>query len=448
MIFQWVDKLNESNSRKHKEAVIAQCLTSAQLGDESAQRFLGYAKMAYNPWITFGVKQIPESDLAENNKDLLDDLNWFDDLTAGLISRELTGHVARDAILTAMQKMSAETWNKVCRPVLIKDLRCNVTEKTFNKILAGTPYEIPVFSAQLAEDGTELPAYMKGKKHLNVKLDGVRVLAFVDATKCILYSRNGIPFENFEVVERELVNVFWTRYQWHNPRSKGVVFDGEIVSRDFNATMKHARVKGSKKGKAEPVYHVFDMIPVEDFDRTYYNVPQSTRTKNLGRVIPASFNSEVVKLVPHVEVDLDTAEGREVMDQFMADAIANKFEGIIVKDINAPYECKRSVSWLKIKPTITVDLECVGFEEGTGRNRGRLGAFIFAGEDHNKSIRVNVGTGYSDKDREYFWEHRDQFIGCIGEIEADKISENQDGTFSLRFPRFVRWRGLTPGVKL
>lgn len=445
MISQWVDKLNESNSRKHKEATIAQCLASAQLGDETAQRFLRYAKMAYNPWITFGVKQVPE---AGGNGATDDNLVEFDTVAAGLISRELTGHVARDAIAKAMQLVSVDTWNKVCRPVLIKDLRCNVTEKTFNKVLAGTPYEIPVFSAQLAEDGTEHPAHMKGKKHLNVKLDGVRVLAFVDDTKCILYSRNGIPFENFEVVERELLDVFWPRYRLHNSRSAGVVFDGEIVSRDFNDLMKHARVKGSKKGKSKPVYHVFDMIPVEDFDRTYYNVPQSTRTKNLGRVIPISFNSEVVKLVPHVEVDLDTAEGHEILNRFLTDAIANKFEGVMVKDADAPYECKRSVWWLKIKPTITVDLECVGYEEGTGRNLGRLGAFIFEGLYNGSNVRVNVGTGYSDQDRAHFWAIRDELVGCIGEIEADKVSENKDGGFSLRFPRFVRWRGFKPGVKL
>lgn len=444
MIFQWVDKLNESNSRKHKEAVIAQCLASAQLGDKIARRFLHYVRLTYNPWITFGVKQVPESESAAAQ----DDFTVFDDVTSSLISRALTGHAARDAIVDAMSTITAATWNKVCRPTLIKDLRCNVTEKTFNKILAGTEYEIPVFGAQLAEDGTEFPAYMTGRKHLNVKLDGVRVLAFVTEHKCVLYSRNGIPFENFEVIEQELLAQFWPRYQQHNPRSQGVVFDGEVVSRDFNDLMKHARVKGAKKGKAAPVYHVFDMIPVEDFDRGYYNASQATRTNHLGRVIPASYNSSTVKLVPHVEVDLDTAEGREVMDRFMADAIAQKFEGIMVKDVDAPYECKRSVSWLKVKPTITVDLVCIGYEIGTGRNRGRLGAFIFEGEDHGRSIRVNVGTGYSDKDREYFWEHREQFVGCIGEVEADKVSENKDGTFSLRFPRFVRWRGLTPGVKL
>ncbi len=57
-------------------------------------------------------------------------------------------------------------------------------------------------------------------------------------------------------------------------------------------------------------------------------------------------------------------------------AIENKYEGIMIKDPDAAYECKRSIAWLKLKPFIEVSLEVVDLEEGTGRNAGRLGAII------------------------------------------------------------------------
>jgi DNA ligase-1 len=149
-----------------------------------------------------------------------------------------------------------------------------------------------------------------------------------------------------------------------------------------------------------------------------------------------------------LDVNLDTAEGHDIMRRFAQDAVAQGFEGIMIKDLGAPYECKRSSFWMKWKPTITVDLTIVGFEEGTGRNAGRLGAIVCEGVDNERNIRVNVGTGYSDSDRDEFWASRDQLLGVIGEVEADAVTQNQDGSYSLRFPRFVRFRGFEPGEKL
>jgi DNA ligase-1 len=120
----------------------------------------------------------------------------------------------------------------------------------------------------------------------------------------------------------------------------------------------------------------------------------------------------------------------------------------MIKDLDAPYECRRSTFWMKWKPTITVDLNIVGFEEVTGRNAGRLGAIICEGVDDDRSIRVNVGSGFSDVDRDGYWDSRDKLLGNVVEVMADAVTQNQDGTYSLRFPRFVRFRGFEPGEKL
>jgi ATP-dependent DNA ligase len=49
-----------------------------------------------------------------------------------------------------------------------------------------------------------------------------------------------------------------------------------------------------------------------------------------------------------------------------------------------------------------------------------------------------------------FWQHKDDLIGRIVEVRADAITQNQDTTdeYSLRFPRFLRFRGFEPGEKL
>jgi hypothetical protein len=89
---------------------------------------------------------------------------------------------------------------------------------------------------------------------------------------------------------------------------------------------------------------------------------------------------------------------------------------------------------MKWKPVITVDLNIVGFEEGTGKNLGRLGAIVCEGVDNDRRINVNVGSGLTDSDRDSFWADRDQLLGRVVEVKADAVTQNQDGTYSLTVP--------------
>jgi DNA ligase-1 len=93
-------------------------------------------------------------------------------------------------------------------------------------------------------------------------------------------------------------------------------------------------------------------------------------------------------------------------------------------------------------------LEVTDVEEGTGRNVGRLGALVCSGQDDGKQITVNVGSGFSDDDRTEFWNSRSSLIGQVVEVRADAVTQNQDGTFSLRFPRFLHFRGFEHGEKI
>jgi DNA ligase-1 len=155
-----------------------------------------------------------------------------------------------------------------------------------------------------------------------------------------------------------------------------------------------------------------------------------------------------VSVVGHELVDLDTDEGQVRYKEINAKAIVGGYEGIMLKDPEAGYECKRSVAWLKLKPFIEVSLEVVDVEEGTGKNNGRLGAIVCEGVDDGKSIRVNVGSGFTDSDRDSFWNSRNKLPGQIVEVRADAVTQNQDGTYSLRFPRFKGFRGFVAGEKI
>jgi len=215
--------------------------------------------------------------------------------------------------------------------------------------------------------------------------------------------------------------------------------DGEVIGNSFQELMRQARRKTDVQAE-DSVFNVFDIIPLAAFREGHWNAQLSKRIKILESLRPVVDTMPNVELLPHLLVDLDTSEGRDQLDRYAADQVEAGFEGIMIKDLDAPYECKRSTSWMKWKPTITVDLEVVDVEEGTGRNKGRLGALVCQGHDDGRDISVNVGSGFSDGDRTDLWNDRDLVIGRKVEILCDVITKNQDGTYSLRFPRFVRFR--------
>jgi DNA ligase-1 len=440
----WIRDLESSDSRIHKEKVIEKALMASKLGSSNAQCFLFNCYQAYNPFFVFGVKQVPET------VGLTDKPNpWpkFWAMLEGLRTRSLTGHNAKTAIEFMSEQFDSEEWNGLCRRVIIKDLRCGISEKTLNKVLGKTEWNIPVFTCQLATDSEKHTGKMVGKKRIEQKLDGVRVLAVVTKTSISLYSRNGKPFENFPHIVETLYNINNMFAKLHQTYKTGFVLDGEIIGESFQALMKQAQRKSDAETK-DMVYSVFDIIPMDDFGRGYWNAQQYKRLTMLEEYRAVFDATDCVRIMDGIEVDLDIAEGHDVMRRYAEDAVDAGFEGIMIKDLDAPYECRRSTFWMKWKPTITVDLNIVGFEEGTGRNAGRLGAIICEGVDDDRAIRVNVGSGLSDANRDEYWSARDELLGDVIEVEADAVTQNQDGTYSLRFPRFVRFRGFEPGEKL
>ena len=440
----WIRDLEASDSRLHKESVIEKALMAAKLGSSNAQCFLFNCYQAYNPYYVFGVKKVPET------KDLTGKSNpWpkFWAMLEGLRTRSLTGHNAKTAIEFMSEQFDSVEWNGLARRVIIKDLRCGISEKTLNKVLGNTEWKIPVFTCQLATDSEKHTAKMTGPKRIEQKLDGVRVLAVVTKTTVNLYSRNGKPFDNFpHIVEslEDIKNKFAKILQLH---PHGFVLDGEIIGESFQALMKQAQRKSDVQTTGM-TYSIFDILSLADFERGFSNLQQYKRLDLLEGYRAVFDSTDCVRLMDGIEVDLDTAEGHDIMRRYAEDAVEAGFEGIMIKDLEAPYECRRSTFWMKWKPTITVDLNIVGFEEGTGRNAGRLGAIICEGDDNGRRINVNVGSGLSDANRDEYWSARDQLLGDVVEVEADAVTQNQDGTYSLRFPRFVRFRGFEPGEKL
>jgi len=438
---QWIEKIEGTSSRLLKEEVIEQALMMTNLGCENAECFLFNCYLAYNPFFVFNIRQV-EKTVGLTGQPNPWPLFWA--LCEDLRTRSITGNAAKQAIRDVSRKFDSVEWNNVCRRVLIKDLRCGISEKTLNKILGDTQWAIPVFSCQLATDCSGQPSKMKGLKRLESKFDGVRALIMVTATTVNIMSRNGKPFENFPQISQEVQDHY---HQLAEVFGSSFVLDGEIMGESFQQLMKQARRKTDVE-TVGMVFNVFDVLSSDDFRDGISEVPQSERILLLNKIKPIVDQFKYMTVVDGIEVDLDTEEGHKTLWKYAAEAVDAGLEGIMIKDMSAPYRCKRSTAWMKYKPVLSVDLTIVGVEEGTGRNAGRMGAIICEGEDDGRNIRVNVGSGFSDDDRNQYWVERDQLLGQLVEVEADVVTQNQDGTYSLRFPRFVRFRSFEVGQKI
>jgi DNA ligase 1 len=422
-----IQELEADNSRLAKEAIIRR--------EHSADnvRFFNGVGAALDGFRTFGVQQVPTSKTDGAGITQTE----FDDVLRQLEARTLTGNAMRDAIQALCDRSRTEEWNDWYRRILIKDLRCGVTHKTVNK---HTTMKVPVFECMLADDSKKHEKKMTGEVFVEPKLDGVRVITICDVERdeVKMYSRNGKELNNFPKIYEQFDAML-------DQLGQSMVFDGEVMSDDFQTLMREIHRKDGAKTD-DAVLNLFDCLPLEHFKEGGSNNTLAQRKQWLDGY---RFGPNISR-VEHIQIDLDDEDGQKQFADYNRLCIDKGFEGIMIKPITGVYECKRSSLWLKVKPFIEVSLTVKAVEEGTGRNEGRLGALIVEGKDDGKFIRTNVGSGLSDDDRTEFWKSKEKLIGQIVEVRADAITQNQDATdeWSLRFPRFLRFRGFEPGEKL
>jgi DNA ligase-1 len=433
---QIIQELEADNSRLAKEAILT------REAKANNRVFFDGVHWALSPYTTFGVKKVPKHSGPDGQG-----LPWvaFIELAHLLSTRQLTGNDAKDAIELALSASTGAQWNDWYRRILIKDLRCGVSEKTVNKVLKGTAIEpIPVFECMLAHDGANHEKKIQGVRLLEPKLDGVRCLTVVDydARTVVQYTRNGKVLENFShITNRILAHI--------DDLGRSYVLDGEVVSSSFQDLMKQVHRKDDVQA-TDARLMLFDIIPLSEFKEGKSTLGQRRRS-NLLKSFKGVFDiMSGIDVIPQIEVDLDSYVGEVQFKAYNKEALEKGFEGIMIKVPDALYECKRSASWLKVKPFIEVSLTVTAVEEGTGKNEGRLGALICEGEDDGKRIVVNVGSGFTDEQRMDYWADRETMVGQVVEVRADAATRSQDSeeVWSLRFPRFLRFRGFAKGEKI
>lgn len=311
--------------------------------------------------------------------------------------------------------------------IFTKELKLGITSKTINKVF---PNLIPEFNVMLAEkywDRMEELEKTNPDIIITQKLDGIRCVAIHNKNGVKLFSRQGKPIEGLHDLEEQLL---WLPFG---------CYDGELLLNKDNIPSKDLYretvtvVNSKDQDKKNIVFNIFDTCEIKEFENGYCATPCIERKKVIQE-LEEQMKPDWWKSVPILYYG---KYDKDIVQQELNKQIALEHEGIMVNIANAPYEAKRTKNILKVKAMQDCDLKIIGFEEGTGKNKGTLGAIIV---DY-KGFEVRVGSGFTDQDREYFWANQNELLGRVITVQYfEETTNKKDNSLSLRFPVYLELR--------
>ena len=311
--------------------------------------------------------------------------------------------------------------------IFTKELKLGITSRTINKVF---PNLIPEFNVMLAEkywDRMEELEKTNPDIIITQKYDGVRCVAIHDKSGVKLFSRQGKPIEGLHDLEEQLL---WLPFG---------CFDGELLLNKDNIPSKDLYretvtvVNSKDQDKKNIVFNIFDTCEIKEFENGYCAAPCIERKKVIQE-LEEQMKPDWWKSVPILYYG---KYDKNIVQQELNKQIALEHEGVMVNIANAPYEAKRTKNILKVKAMQDCDLKIIGFEEGTGKNKGTLGAIIV---DY-KGFEVRVGSGFTDQDRKYFWANQNELLGRVITVQYfEETTNKKDNSLSLRFPVYLELR--------
>lgn len=305
--------------------------------------------------------------------------------------------------------------------MIAKKFRLGCDKKVINSVIPGL---IPTWEVMLGTSVEHCKIPEGTWFSLSHKLNGNRCTYYNGE----FYTRQNKKYIGLDHIKNNIEKI---------PNADNYVFDGELIYKnkeglsDSSAFQKGTGIANNKsESKTELKLVLFDVLTREEFDNKVSNDTYRTRKKKLLEL--KQYETENLKIVDMFYEGTDQSEIWKWLDY----CEEHDIEGLMI-NLDTPYECKRTKNLMKVKKFYDFDLQVIGYEEGTGRNKGRLGAFVV---DY-KGNQVKVGSGYSDEERINFWNNRDELIGRVITVKYKEVSrDKKTGLESLQFPVYC---GLT-----
>lgn len=411
-----INQLKNTNSNKEKIEILKSNETN-----ELLKKVLYYTM---NPYFKYGMSE----NIILKNKDNYTETETYNDLFEMLdeLRTNNINDILRNKVYNYLNKLEEDELELVIN-IICKNLKAGISSTSVNKIWKKL---IPTFGVQLAANYKDKQPKPLEKIFITEKLDGIRCACIYKNGQVNFFSRQGKEIDGLIDIEREIKDVC------EKLNINEYVFDGELLKENNDCLdsgdlyRETTSIVNSKlENKKEIVFNIFDTLPLKEFMDGKSLKIYEERRKELE--VLNTLNLTYLRIVPILYVGTDHSKISELLKLMESQ---NK-EGIMINR-NFIYETKRTPSILKVKSMESIDLKIIGFEEGRGKNVGTLGAIIV---DY-KGYKVNVGSGFSDEDRKYFWKNKEEFIGKIIEVQYFEESKNVNGDLSLRFPVYLRMR--------
>lgn len=412
-VLEIINQIKATSSRNEKEAILKQ--------HKNNQTLRKVLDAALNPYIVFGIgekklkKFINKVSGKENKFN-----NLFEVIEYLKVHNTGTDHDVK-MVAEFLNAQDDEELKEFYKEIITKTLKIGGTAKSINKAF-GEKF-IPEFNVMLAKKFEDEEHKVKGKEFvITEKLDGMRTIMIVENGNVTFFSRQGQPITGLVEIIRDAVSL---------PDN---VYDGELLIANaddykdrevLQETLKIARKDREKRGL---VLHLFDMIPIEEFKAGESKATYRKRKEELSFIVE-KLGSPYIKVVPNLYVGKDL----DVIPKLLEEMNRKGKEGLMLNVSDGKYQCKRTDVLLKIKSMNTMDCKIIGFEEGTGKYEGMLGALLL---DY-KGYELRCGSGFTDEDRKEIWNNKEKYLGKIAEIQYFRESRNQDGGLSVSFPVFI-----------
>lgn len=303
--------------------------------------------------------------------------------------------------------------------LITKKFRLGCDAKVVNSMVPGL---ISTFDVMLGTPVDKVKLKGDEKIFLSRKLNGTRAAFIGDR----IMTRQGKEYIGLDHIINDLKAIGLTY----------MFIDGELLYKneeglsDSEAFQKGTGIAMSKEAdKSQLKLVVFDIFPLEEFwtGRSKNTYESRYKTLNLLSLYLDEYGSKNVEVVPRFYAGTDHSQIWKWLDR----AEEEDWEGIMI-NLDTPYECKRTKSLVKVKKFFSADLLCNGVEEGSGRNKGTLGALVCDYKGHS----VKVGSGFTDEQRKYYWNNPTEIVGQIVSVKYKEETKNKDGGISIQFPVF------------
>lgn len=377
-----------------------------------------------NPFKQFYIKKI-EPMHAIGSKSIEKTIDKFIELLMSLSDRDISGNAAKKAIKELLEDCHLHVQDFYIR-VLKKDLKCGtgsaIAEKVWGKFL-------PEFKVQLANkyDPNKAKNYHAPYFWASPKLDGIRCIYIHEANA--LFTRQGKPIIGFDHIVSELTVLC------DNEALSSC--DGELYTHNIPfQTLQEYIVKQKDFDPADKEKVKYNIFYIEDADQDKWE-ETSHMVDRLHKIFTSTI-FEHLREVSYTKVNNTKTDIENIATIY----VDQGYEGAMLRHPTIAYEDRRSNALLKFKFFQEADLKVISLKEGQGELAGTLGAIMVAGMLDKKSIVSDVGSGFTDNQRDIIWNDQKSYIGKIAEIKYQNITDvaDVDGDFSLRFPVFLKFK--------